>query len=248
MENTTISKLPYVEKYFHFSEIPSCNDFAKNLDSFPMTGIFIVHADTQKHGRGQRDNSFFSGEGGLYATIVCPLADITSHFVINRSISLAICEAVEMLVADASLSIKWPNDILWAGRKLCGILLESLPRSGHHLAVGFGVNVNTRANQFPLMIAPSATSMSIETGEWFDIQALLGEISLRFQKYRNTSPGKAHDRYRERLYRIGSSIRINGNSGVFETVHEDGRLCLNVNKNMVYLSTGSIQFINPTDG
>ena len=208
-----------------------------------MKGIFVVHADTQTHGRGQRDNSFFSGEGGLYATIVCPLVDINSHFVLNRSISLAICEAVEMMAPDASLSIKWPNDILWAGKKLCGILLESLSRSGRHCAIGFGVNVNTMADQFPPAIANSATSMSIETGGWFDVQALLGEISLRFQKYRFFAPGKAHDRYRERLYRIGSPVRINGQNGIFETVHEDGRLCLNVNKNMVYLSTGSIQFI-----
>jgi BirA family transcriptional regulator, biotin operon repressor / biotin---[acetyl-CoA-carboxylase] ligase len=243
MENNPFSELPYVEKYFHFCEIPSTSDFAKDLDSFPMKGIFIVHADTQTHGRGQRDNSFFSGDGGLYATIVCPLADINSHFVLNRSISLAICEAVEKLIPDASLSIKWPNDILWAGRKLCGILLESLPRSEHHLAVGFGVNVNTMADQFPVVIAGNATSLSIETGEGFDVPALLGEICIQFQKYRFTPPGKAHDRYRERLYRIGSPIRINGNSGVFETVHEDGRLCLNVNKNMVYLSTGSIQFV-----
>ena len=242
MKNNELSNLPCVEKYFYFDEITSSNDVAKALDYFPKEGIFVIHADRQTQGRGQRNNTFFSGEGGLYATVVCPLSEITMHFAVNRSMSLAICEAIEAAAMAAPISIKWPNDILWAGKKVCGILLESLRSSGH-IAVGFGINVNTPSAQFPSDIRHSATSMAIETGRRFDIGALLVEICLRFQHYRTVSPATAHGSYRERLYGTGSLIRINDRSGIFETVQEDGRLCLHVENHMEYLTTGSAQFI-----
>jgi BirA family biotin operon repressor/biotin-[acetyl-CoA-carboxylase] ligase len=240
--SATVSNLPFVEKYFHFGSIESSNDFAKGLDHFPGSGIFIVHADMQTKGRGQRGNSFYSGEGGLYATIICPLRDINIHFALNRAVSLAIAEAVEARAAGALLSIKWPNDILWAEKKVCGILLESLNRSGSQIAVGFGINVNATADQFPSAIRSSATSMSIETGSRFDVGELLSDICIRFQGYRFMQVSKAHDRYRKRLYRIGSMIRIGDQRGLFETVMEDGRLSMNVGGKMILHSSGPMYF------
>jgi BirA family biotin operon repressor/biotin-[acetyl-CoA-carboxylase] ligase len=237
-----LSTFPFVEKYFHFGSIDSTNDFAKRLDHFPESGIFVLHADTQTQGRGQRGNSFYSGEGGLYSTIVCPLSDINLHFVLNRAVSLALIESVDVMAAHAPLSIKWPNDILWAGKKVCGILLESLNRSGRHIAVGFGINVNTVADHFPPAIKSSATSMSTETGKRFDVRVLLAGVCERFQRYRFVPSPEAHDRYRAKLYKIGSRIRIGGRSGIFETGQEDGRLCMKMDGERVLHSSGPMYF------
>jgi BirA family biotin operon repressor/biotin-[acetyl-CoA-carboxylase] ligase len=242
MKNNEVSNLPCVEKYFHFGEIESTSDVAKDLKNFPKEGIVVVHADRQTAGRGQRGNSFFSGDGGLYATVVCPLPEIELHFVLNRAMSLAVCEAVQGVAGAAPLAIKWPNDILWAGKKICGILLESV-RTGEHIAVGVGINVNTTSDEFPAEIRSLATSMAIETGKRFDVGALLTDMCMRFQRHRMEPGRAAHDRYRERLFGIGERIRIGGQIGIFETVREDGRLCLKVENHMELLSTGSIQFV-----
>jgi len=206
--------------------------------------MFVIHADAQTKGRGQRGNSFFSGEGGLYATIVCPLSDIELHFVLNRAVSLAIIDAMDARAPRAPVSIKWPNDILWADRKICGILLESLTRSGRHLAVGFGININTPADAFPPGIRNSATSLSIETGAQFGAGELLADICMRFQSNCAAPSGQAHGHYRERLYKIGAPIRINDQSGIFETVLEDGRLCMKRACINEYFSSGPMYFID----
>jgi BirA family transcriptional regulator, biotin operon repressor / biotin---[acetyl-CoA-carboxylase] ligase len=243
MANYEIASLPFVEKFFHFDTMDSTNDFARHLDRFPDTGIVVINADVQTQGRGQRDNSFYSGEGGLYATIVCPLSDIGDHFILNRAVSLAIIESMSAAAAGAPLSVKWPNDILWAGKKACGVLLESVPRSAGHIAVGFGINVNTKATGFPPDLRESATSMSIEVGQQFDVRALLADICVRFQGYRTVLPGEAHGRYRERLHGIGSLIRINDRTGVYEQVLEDGRLCMKADGKCEYFTSGPMYFI-----
>lgn len=238
-----IASLPFVEQYFHFDTMGSTNDFAKQLEGFPDTGIVVIHADVQTQGRGQRGNSFYSGEGGLYATIVCPLSDIGDHFTLNRAVSLAIIESMCALAAGAPLSIKWPNDILWAEKKACGVLLESVPRSAGHIAVGFGVNVNTAVAGFPPDLRETATSMSIETGKRFDVRALLADIGERFQSYRFALPAEAHGRYGERLFGIGSLVRIHGQTGVYEQGLEDGRLCIKADGKCEYFSSGPMYFI-----
>jgi BirA family biotin operon repressor/biotin-[acetyl-CoA-carboxylase] ligase len=242
MKDNELLNLPYVEKYFHFKETASTNDVAKGLDFYPKEGVVVILADSQTHGRGQRGDMFFSGEGGLYATVVCPLSEINLHFVLNRAMSLAICEAIQSTAGDAPLTIKWPNDILWAEKKICGILLESLSGGGH-IAVGFGINVNTLSEEFPSAIRNRATSLAMETNRRFDITALLTDICRRFHSYRTVSTVVAHDRYREKLFGIGSHIRINGQIGKFESVQEDGRLCLTVKNHRELLTTGSIEFI-----
>src|SRR5271157_177410 len=125
---SSLTSLSFVEKAYHFQSINSTNTFAKSLVCLPANGICVITADRQTAGRGQRDNTFFSGtDGGLYASIVCPISDIQSHFMYNRAISLAICHAIEGKVPLSLVRIKWPNDIYWSDRKICGILLESLP-------------------------------------------------------------------------------------------------------------------------
>jgi BirA family biotin operon repressor/biotin-[acetyl-CoA-carboxylase] ligase len=251
---SALQSLPFIEKVYHFPSIDSTNTFAKGLEHLPVKGLCIIAADRQTAGRGQRENLFFSDtDGGLYVSIVCPISDINAHFVYNRAISLAICHAVEdkaplvPLVPSSFHSpvrIKWPNDIYWSDKKLCGILLESLPRSPRHLVVGFGINVNITREQFPLSIRERATSMMIETGQRFDCAALLCDICRFFQEYLRLPGGEAHDYYRKRLYGMGRRIAVNGHSGLLRDVLEDGRLCIESNAIVAPISSGTIQFID----
>lgn len=238
-----MTSLSFVEKVYHFQSIDSTNTFAKSLACLPVKGICVITADRQTAGRGQRDNTFFSDtDGGLYASIVYPISDINSHFMYNRAISLAICHAIDSKAP--LVRIKWPNDIYWSDRKACGILLESLPRSTRHIVVGFGINVNIAREQFPQSIREIATSLMIETGHEFDCAALLCDICRLFYEYLKLPVAEAHEMYRKRLYRLGQNITINGRTGIFQDVLQDGRLCLESDDALSPISSGTMQFID----
>jgi BirA family biotin operon repressor/biotin-[acetyl-CoA-carboxylase] ligase len=238
-----IQKLPFVEQLYHFNSIESTNTFAKSLKDFPEKGIVLVCADKQTAGRGQRQNTFFSEvKGGLFASIVCPIADIGSHFIDNRAISLAIYDAVKSTCPVARLSIKWPNDIYWGNKKLCGILLENIPQSSGYIVVGFGINVNTALQTFPEDIRDIATSLLIETGKKHNEHVLLRRILDWFWRYLALDSAAAHLLYSHRLYKKGWECEVNGQKGVFEGVHDDGRMLLKTGDKEILLSSGPVRF------
>lgn len=238
-----IELLPFVERVFHFDVVDSTNTFAKNLDAFPKQGLFVVCADRQSAGRGQRQNTFFSeAKGGLFASIVCPMPDIASHFNYNRAISLAIYDGVKGLSPGAPLAIKWPNDIYWGDRKLCGVLLETVPGRTGVIVIGFGMNVNLARKTFPDDIKSIATSLLIETKKRHDVGALLGAIVEWFWKYLSLPANAAHLLYTNRLYKTGSACIANGRAGVFKGVLQDGRMQLSIAGKDVLLSSGPVRF------
>ena len=238
-----IQNLPFVKKLYHFNSIESTNTFAKTLKDLPTEGIAVICADKQTAGRGQRQNTFFSeAKGGVFASIVCPIEDIGSHFNYNRAISLAIYDAVKITCPKARLSIKWPNDIYWGDKKLCGILLENIPQSSGHIIVGFGINVNIALKTFPDDIWDIATSLLIETGKKNNEYVLLRKILEWFWRYQALDSAAAHLLYVNRLYKEGSDCEVNGQKGVFEGVLEDGRMRLKTGDKEILLSSGPVRF------
>ena len=79
--------------------------------------------------------------------------------------------------------IKWPNDIVMNGKKVCGILTEMSAQMDYvnHIVIGIGINVHNES--FPEEIAPVATSLYMETGEHFNRAALIEEVWEQFEHY-----------------------------------------------------------------
>jgi len=245
METGALTKSPFIEKMFHFKSIESTNTFAKNLEFFPEKGIFLVLADRQTAGRGQRQRSFFSDvEGGIYASVICPIADMAKHFRYNRALSLAICEAVETVAPNCSVGIKWPNDIYCSNKKLCGILLESALKSPRHLVMGFGINVNIAQDRFPPDLRGVATSLFIESARTIDTTALLHRICDLLSDFLGLPDDQAHVRYIRRLYGTSRRILISGHAGTYLGVLEDGRLSMETSEGPKFIFSGTMQFID----
>ena len=99
--------------------------------------------------------------------------EIRKQFYISKVISLAIYEVVNSLVK-VPVAIKWPNDILTASKKVCGVLIEnSVKRSEiQHSIVGIGLNVN----QESFLNLPNATSLKMDTDEEYDLDLLLKKL------------------------------------------------------------------------
>jgi len=135
--------------YIHLTEVDSTNTYLMTLPRDPAQPYVAVHADYQTAGRGQRGNTWQSAAGQNllgsirhHPTFLRP----EQQFVLSQLIALAIVEELSSLLPSAAddLRIKWPNDIYWRDRKLCGILIEyQLSTTAIEQAIiGFGVNVN----------------------------------------------------------------------------------------------------------
>jgi BirA family transcriptional regulator, biotin operon repressor / biotin---[acetyl-CoA-carboxylase] ligase len=241
-----IRSLSFVEQLFHFEVLDSTNTYARELAALPASGLALICADTQRAGRGRGDNTFFSTiNGGLYASLVCFVQDLTAHFTYNRAISLAICDAIQNRFEFSPLFIKWPNDIYWQDRKLGGILLETIAGRQNHIVIGLGINVNLRGDDFPHDLRNIATSIFAETGVKIDIHELLYDVLTLFWSYCVLPGADAHALYAQRLYRPGASVEINGHKGLFAGVKEDGRLCLNrgADAETEYVMSGTLKYL-----
>ena len=240
----SLTKLPFVERFYSYTVTASTNDIGRGMTEFPGKGIIVIQADRQTNGRGRSGASFFSdSSGGLWASIITPIASLNEHFVHNRALSLAICEAVETVSGCPSVcAIKWPNDIIWNDRKLCGILLENHPGRTDVLVIGFGINVSIKRNDFPLELQTIATSIIIETGKRYSRSLILEKVLDRYNANLVADLEKIHYAYSGRLYGLGRPAEIEGKRGIFMGVELNGKLKLKVGHNLMYFLSGHLTF------
>ncbi len=156
---------------------PSTNDEAKALARRGAAEATVVVAAEQTAGRGTQGRSWFSGRGlGLYATVILrpPLPDLEK---LPLAAGLAAQEAV-WRVAGIRPELREPNDILWGGRKLGGILCESGFLAGRLIfaVVGVGINLNHAEEDFPKEIRTAAVSLRMAAGRRFEAEAFLGPL------------------------------------------------------------------------
>jgi BirA family transcriptional regulator, biotin operon repressor / biotin---[acetyl-CoA-carboxylase] ligase len=238
------SALHSTPRYIRFDEVESTNTVAKDPCYTPVNDIVVIVAARQRAGRGRFERSFYSSiEGGLWVSLVVPVDDVANHFSLNRSLSCAIAEALAGAAPNAAIAIKWPNDIYCNGKKICGILLESVPHNPNALIAGFGLNVNIAIAQFPAPLQTIATSLLAQTGKEFDLNALLTRIIELFYDYWRSDNDQVHRRYGARLYRLGDTIRAGDNTGIFEGVTLDGALCLRTDAGVRYIRSGEVTFL-----
>jgi BirA family biotin operon repressor/biotin-[acetyl-CoA-carboxylase] ligase len=106
----------------------------------------LVLAQRQTAGRGRGANRWWAAEGALTFSLIveAPPDRLPPDRwpQVALAAGLAVCEALHAVLPAATLQVKWPNDVYLAGRKLCGILSESVPGWRDRLVVGIGINVN----------------------------------------------------------------------------------------------------------
>ncbi|MBR0417528.1 MAG: biotin--[Firmicutes bacterium] len=131
-----MNKTAVTKDIIHFSSLDSTNEWLKREDVPAGT---IVRADMQTHGRGRGDHSFASPEGGLYFS--CLLKGLSGEvsMLLTPKAAASVCMALEE-ECGLKPSIKWVNDILIDGKKVCGILCEHV---GNKYIVGIGINTST---------------------------------------------------------------------------------------------------------
>ncbi|MBE6616961.1 MAG: biotin--[acetyl-CoA-carboxylase] ligase [Ruminococcaceae bacterium] len=138
-------------------ETVSTNTDARELIKNTIPHPALIVADQQSGGRGRQGKSFLSPVGGLYMTLALP-ANIPIEQAIGATscAAVAVCRGIEA-VCDAKCGIKWINDIYLGGKKLCGILTESVndyeTMTSRYLIIGVGVNID---------VTPTVTDSAVE--------------------------------------------------------------------------------------
>lgn len=172
------------QEIFCYPVVDSTNTRAKQLaeDGYP-SGTLVV-AEQQDAGRGRRGRSWESPKGsGIFMTLMLkPEIRPDNASMLTLVAALAVSAAIRKQTGRPA-GIKWPNDIVMNGKKICGILTEMSAQFDYvnHIVIGIGINVHNEA--FPEEIAHMATSLLLETGEHYNRAALVEKIWEQFEHY-----------------------------------------------------------------
>ena len=208
----------------------STNDDAKQLAQKGEFGPLWIGAAQQTKGRGRRGRSWQSPEGNLYASWLAqheyPL-DVAAQY--SFVAALAVAEMARHYLPPeraAALQFKWPNDVLLAGRKFCGILIESgRDHNRLWLVVGIGVNLV----HFPEDAQFPATALGLDATPQ-EALAKLAETFEKTAKIWNGQFANIRDTWLSNAAGLGEHIDVRlaeqTLSGVFEGINQNGVLIL----------------------
>jgi len=171
----------FEQRMRHFPEIGSTMDAARQLAKKGAREGTVVIAEAQTRGRGRLSRDWLSPEGGLYFTIVLrPRINPACAPRVNLMAAVVVATTIRKLFG-LRAELKWPNDVLIEGKKVCGILAEMDAEMDviNFVNVGIGINANTSVPQFER----TATSLKDVLGRRVSrtelLRALLTEIDRR---------------------------------------------------------------------
>ena len=215
-------------------EVSSTSDWLKqNAADLPVGTV--VFAESQTAGRGRRDNRWIAPRGRdlMFSLLLKPAAPVEKWPRITTLAALAICKAIE---AELPLQprIKWPNDIYLNDRKVSGLLAETFSvRTGIHLVLGIGLNVNSL--DFPVDLSATSLFLQLQPASIPEIDrnplanGLLAALHTEFQRI-DDDFSAAIAEVRGLSWLIGRQIRARAPQGeVYGRVidlNEEGHLIL----------------------
>lgn len=215
-------KINFGNLTFRFTQLASTMDFARRLAELNFPEGTAVLADEQTAGRGTKGRSWHSAHGkGLYVSFLLR-PSLASLNLLPLTIGLASAEAIFNLTG-IDIRLKWPNDLVFEGKKLGGILCEagtSGQKSAYTIA-GIGINLNHSPEDFPPELSSLATSLFIITGKTFEKESLFELLSKSLQFwYNNLEKGQVNsitDQYQRKLsFTAGQRLILRSQEGEIE--------------------------------
>lgn len=198
----------------YYDSVDSTNTEAKRLADKNAVHGTLVAAGTQTAGKGRRGRAWTSDPGtGVWMTVILrPEFSPPSASMLTLIMGMAVAKAAEELTG-LEAKIKWPNDVVLNGRKICGILTEmsAEPDYIHHVIIGVGVNVNI--DSFPDELKEKATSFLQETGEEYRLADIIERIGILFEHYygifiRTGDLLALREEYNQRLAGLHKAVRV----------------------------------------
>lgn len=214
--------------------VDSTNNWAKEEARLGASEGTVLTADMQTAGKGRRGRSWESPTGtSIYMSLILrPQIAPEKASMLTLVLGLSAAQAIRDLFG-LEVLIKWPNDLVISGKKICGILTEMNVGAGgiEYVVAGIGINVNTR--EFPEELADKGTSLCLEYGKEIDRQVLMEAVLDRFFRNYELFLEKQDlsllvDEYNAVLVNRGKSIRVlepgHEYDGISGGINEKGEL------------------------
>ena len=203
------------KEVLYFDTIDSTNTKAQELAEKGYPSGTLVVADKQESGKGRSGRSWVSPSGtGIFMTLMIkPDINPNNASMLTLVAALAVAKAITSVTGEEAM-IKWPNDIVVNGKKVCGILTEMNAQFDYinHIVVGIGINVHNES--FPEEISQMASSLMIEAGgKRFHRAQIIAETMSYFEQYYDTFL-KTQDlsalvrEYDELLVNMNKAVRV----------------------------------------
>lgn len=238
------------QKIQYMSECHSTNDIAADIakSAGSLEGTLVI-TDHQTRGRGQRGNSWLSakGENITFSIILKPsFLKATDHFQLHYISSLAVYNALREIVRD--VKIKWPNDILVKGKKICGILVENAISRGHIDTAIIGIGLNVNQTHFE---NERATSLKDITGQSHKREELIASICEKLEaaylSLRSGNLANLKIQYLNALFQFNEAAMYEAHgetfSGCIQGVDTQGRLMIDRAGEVLFFDFKEVRFL-----
>lgn len=233
--------------------VDSTNTIARERAEKGCREGLVLVAASQTGGKGRMGREFHSPEGGLYLSIVLrPDVSPSQAGIIPLLAGLAVSKAISTTVLKET-SLKWPNDVLMDGKKVCGILNEAVVKKERleYMVVGIGINVNSTLDQLPDEIRETAGTLKDQTGETVDISDLFRNLicflDMLYLQYISGDVATILDSWSERSSTIGKQVRIHTGSEIIEGkalgLDQSGALLLGSGNSLQRIDAGDIEHL-----
>lgn len=234
----------------HFLEsVDSTNEELFRLAAHGAVPGTAVTARVQTAGRGRLGRSWHSAEGrGIYISFLLPggFREAARSSIVTAA---AVCDLLEKRF-NLQPQIKWPNDVVVNGCKICGVLLESREVNGRRVAVaGLGLNTNWTPEDYRGDYRRTPVSLNFFTREPVDHERVVADLVQRCRCLFQQAAGergwrKILHRVERRLYGAGKQVIINGVAGTVAGLGPEGELLLAQENGRQLINSGELEFVN----
>jgi BirA family biotin operon repressor/biotin-[acetyl-CoA-carboxylase] ligase len=234
---------------YYYEEIDSTNTQAKRLSREGAPNGTVVAADVQTQGRGRRGRQWITpgGRNLAFSILLRPEFPTDKASMVTLVAAMAVVKAISQ-IPGLSPVIKWPNDVVLGGRKVCGILTELSVQDGQIENVIVGIGINVKRQDFPAELAETATSLEEQGGRVGRaelLESVLEQFEIYYDKYLETlDVSLFRQEYEEFLANKDQQVQVldpAGNyTGTARGINDKGELLVECDRGIVTVNSGEV--------
>lgn len=212
-------------------------------------GIVLL-AEEQTAGRGRFERRWESPAGAsiAFSMLLRPTRGAMEWGWLSLLAGMAVATGIEKATqaAPGRVELKWPNDVLLDGRKLCGILSERVETTVPAAVVGIGINFSLDESELPVENATSLLLAGLDTDKTTVLAAVLREFAALYQQWERD--GQVHDAYSQRCASIGAPLKVMVDEhttvlGTGDHVDAHGRIVVRTPQGLQAFSAGDVHHL-----
>ena len=209
LNTRTVGKEMYI-----FKEVMSTNTVAKFLSLNEVSNGCVILSEKQSKAKGRLGKVWQSPLGGIWLSMILnPKVDHSKISMITLATGVAVVKTLEKIGID-NAEIKWPNDVMINGKKVCGILTEAITKFNiiENVIIGVGIDANFDVHELPEELQEGTTTLSIELGHKVNENEVIRIFLEEFEKigilFNNGGYEAILKEWRKYSYSIGKIVEV----------------------------------------